>query len=63
VDVYVVGTLVVDLATLSTSPAQLNGVWTAVVRGVQSGNAATDQVRVVNGISQAFIQSPYLGRP
>ena len=63
VDVYVIGTLVVDLATLGTSSAQLNGVWTAVVRGVQSGSAATDQVRVINGISQAFIQSPYLGRP
>jgi hypothetical protein len=63
VSVYTVGTLLVDLATPSAAPQQLNGVWTAVVRGVQSGTASQDQVRVVNGISQAFIQSPYLGRP
>jgi hypothetical protein len=42
---------------------QIRGVWTAVIRGIQTGNTSTDQTRIVNGISQAFIQSPYLGRP
>ena len=63
VSTYVIGTLVIDMATPSSAPVQLNGVWTAIVRGVQSGSASQDQVRVVNGISQAFIQSSYLGRP
>jgi hypothetical protein len=63
VSTYVIGTLVIDMATPSPAPVQLNGVWTAIVRGVQSGSASQDQVRVVNGISQAFIQSSYLGRP
>jgi hypothetical protein len=34
-----------------------------VIRGISSGVQSTDQQRIVNGISQAFIQSPYLGRP
>ena len=63
VSVYTVGTLLVDLATPSAAPQQLNGVWTAVVRGSPERERVPDQVRVVNGISQAFIQSPYLGRP
>jgi len=63
VDVYVVGTLLIDMAVANTPPTQLNGVWTGIVRGVQSGSASQDQIRAVNGINQAFIQSPYLGRP
>ena len=62
---YVVGTLLVDMAPFSTTPPsnQYRGVWTAIVRGIQTGVKSTDQQRVVNGISQAFIQSPYLGKP
>jgi hypothetical protein len=64
VSTYVVGTLLIDMAPFSSSPpdaGRINGVWTAVVRGISSGIQSTDQQRIVNGISQAFIQSPYLG--
>lgn len=64
VSTYVVGTLLVDMAPFSSTPPgnQYKGVWTAVIRGIQTGVKSTDQQRVVNGISQAFIQSPYLGK-
>lgn len=65
VTTYTVGTLLIDMAPYSASPPgnQIKGVWTAVIRGVQTGSQSSDQARIVNGISQAFIQSPYLGRP
>ena len=66
VSTYVVGTLLIDMAPFSaTAPPgnQTNGVWTAVIRGIESGSTTTDQTRIVNGISQAFIQSDYLGKP
>ena len=65
VSTYTTGTLLVDMAPFSSTPPgnQYRGVWTAVIRGIQTGSASTDQQRVVNGISQAFIQSPYLGKP
>jgi len=66
VTTYVVGTLLIDMAPFSaTAPPgnQTNGVWTAVIRGIESGSTTTDQTRIVNGISQAFIQSDYLGKP
>ncbi len=65
VSTYTVGTLLIDMAPYSATPPdnQIKGVWTAVIRGVQTGSQSTDQTRIVNGISQAFIQSPYLGRP
>ncbi|HZX41421.1 MAG TPA: DUF4136 domain-containing protein [Myxococcaceae bacterium] len=64
VSTYVVGTLLVDMVPFSATPPgnQYVGVWTAVIRGIQTGSRSTDQQRVVNGISQAFIQSPYLGK-
>jgi len=64
VSTYVVGTLIMDMAPYSsTAPPgnQIKGVWTAVLRGIQSGSTSTDNQRIVNGVSQAFIQSPYLG--
>jgi hypothetical protein len=64
VSTYVVGTLLIDMAPYSASPppsGSTNGVWTVVIRGISSGVPSTDQQRIVNGISQAFIQSPYLG--
>ena len=64
VSTYVVGTLLIDMAPYSASPppsGQTMGVWTVVIRGISSGVQSTDQQRIVNGISQAFIQSPYLG--
>jgi len=61
---YTVGSLIIDMAPNgTTSGNQYRGVWTAVIRGIQTGNNNTDRTRLVNGISQAFIQSPYLGRP
>ena len=63
VSVYTVGTLLIDMGTVDNPPTQRTGVWTALVRGIGSGSSSQDQVRLVNGISQAFIQSPYLGRP
>jgi uncharacterized protein DUF4136 len=65
VTTYTVGTLLIDMAPYSATPPanQIKGVWTAVLRGIQTGVQSTDQTRIVNGISQAFIQSPYLGRP
>jgi hypothetical protein len=61
---YAVGSLLIDMApNVPTSGGQYQGVWTAVIRGIQTGNSSTDRTRLVNGISQAFIQSPYLGKP
>jgi hypothetical protein len=65
VSTYVVGTLLIDMAPFSATPPpsqRTTGVWTAVIRGIQSGTTSYDQQRIVNGISQAFIQSPYLGK-
>ncbi len=64
VSTYTVGSLLIDMAPKGAgSGNQYRGVWTAIIRGVQTGVTSTDQTRLVNGISQAFIQSPYLGRP
>jgi Domain of unknown function (DUF4136) len=64
VSTYTVGTLLIDMAPNGTSSGnQYRGVWTAVIRGIQTGNNNTDRTRIVNGISQAYIQSPYLGKP
>src|SRR5215469_2867694 len=61
---YTVGSLLIDMAPNGTSAGnQYRGVWTAVLRGIQTGKTSTDRTRLVNGISQAFIQSPYLGKP
>ncbi|MGZ6130907.1 MAG: hypothetical protein ACXWLF_02715 [Myxococcaceae bacterium] len=54
------GTVLIDLATAQPSQNKLGGVWTAIVRGVSSGNNTTDSTRISAGISQAFIQSPYV---
>jgi len=64
VSTYTVGTLIIDMAPNAVSSGnQYRGVWTAVIRGVQTGSNSTDRTRLVNGISQAFIQSQYLGKP
>ena len=64
VSTYTVGTLIIDMAPNAVSSGnQYRGVWTAVIRGVQTGSTSTDRTRLVNGISQAFIQSQYLGKP
>jgi len=66
VSTYVVGSLIIDLGPYAATPPDntaYRGAWTAVIRGIQTGNNNTDRTRIVNGISQAFIQSPYLGKP
>ena len=64
VSTYTVGTLIIDMAPNATSSGNsYRGVWTAVIRGIQTGSTSTDRTRIVNGISQAFIQSGYLGKP
>jgi hypothetical protein len=37
------------------------GVWGGVVNGVLTSSSASDYQRLLNGIDQAFSQSPYLG--
>jgi hypothetical protein len=60
---YTVGSLIIDMAPKGAgSGNQYKGVWTAVIRGIESGISSTDKSRIVNGISQAFIQSDYLGK-
>ncbi|HEY1906213.1 MAG TPA: DUF4136 domain-containing protein [Myxococcaceae bacterium] len=62
---YVVGSLIIDLTPFppDTSGTRELGVWTALIRGIQSGVPSTDRARIVNGISQAFSQSSsYLGK-
>ena len=64
VSTYVVGSLLIDMAPRGASSGNTyKGVWTAIMRGIQTGNTNTDRTRLVNGISQAYIQSPYLGKP
>jgi hypothetical protein len=62
VSVYTVGTLLVDLATADTAGLKLNGVWAAAIRGLGTGSVADTNIRIANGIAQAFTQSPYLSR-
>ena len=62
VSAYTVGTLAIDLATADTAGSKLNGVWAAAVRGLGTGSLADINIRITNGITQAFTQSPYLGR-
>ena len=62
---YVVGSLIIALTPFppDTSGSRTPGVWTALIRGIQSGVPSTDRTRIVNGISQAFSQSSdYLGK-
>jgi Domain of unknown function (DUF4136) len=61
VSAYTVGTLAIDLATADTAGSKLNGVWAAAVRGLGTGSVTDVNIRVTNGIAQAFTQSPYLG--
>jgi hypothetical protein len=62
---YVVGSLIVELTPFpgDATSNRTNGAWTALIRGIQTGNPSTDRSRIVNGISQAFSQSSdYLGK-
>jgi hypothetical protein len=59
---YEIGTLAVTMVDARRAEPKL-GVpiaWVAAVRGVGNG-AASNQARAVEGVHQAFAQSPYLG--
>ena len=47
---------IADAGTLAP-PAQVGGVWFSGVYGV-----SLDSVEAVNGVDEAFAQSPYIGR-
>ena len=64
---YETGTVFVDMIdpndpTPGVEPPEIPVVWTGALRGILSGGAATAATRIVNGLNQAFDQSPYLGR-
>jgi hypothetical protein len=62
---YTTGTIVLDMADVlkSTESEQVESVWMAFLQGLagQTSASSTD-ARIRNGINQAFIQSPYLGK-
>lgn len=41
-------------------PSNFTASWLAVLRGLLANNPATNNSRVVSGVQQAFLQSPYL---
>ena len=62
---YTVGTLLIDMSKGTSDPddeamMQQSGVWGAGLSGLLSNSLSGDQERVVEGINQAFEQSPYL---
>jgi hypothetical protein len=64
---YETGTVFVDMIdpndpTPGVEPPEIPVVWTGALRGILSGGAATAATRIVDGLNQAFDQSPYLGR-
>jgi len=64
---YETGTVFVDMIdpndpAPAVEPPEIPVVWTGALRGILSGGAATAATRIVDGLNQAFDQSPYLGR-
>ncbi len=62
---YEEGALIFDMADLKNINHQgqnINGMWSALCGGVLTGGSSTQvSKRLINGIDQAFAQSPYLG--
>jgi hypothetical protein len=62
---YEEGALIFDMADLKNINHQgqnINGMWSALRGGVLTGGSSTQvSKRLINGIDQAFAQSPYLG--
>jgi hypothetical protein len=62
---YEEGALVFDMADLKNINHQgqnINGMWSALVGGILTGKSSSViSKRLINGIDQAFTQSPYLG--
>ena len=57
---YPIGTLFIDMVDpVDTTQKRIPSIWTAALNGLADG-AVTTSTRITNGISQAFIQSPYL---
>lgn len=60
---YTTGTVflvMLDLRHPDTATQTVPTVWVGAANGVQSASAGSNQTRIVNGIDQAFKQSPYL---
>ncbi len=55
------GTLFMDFVEPTTQDT-IPVLWTGALRGILTGSGAAMRTRLVDGIHQAFIQSPYLGR-
>jgi hypothetical protein len=62
---YTTGSIIVDMADVvrSNESEQAESIWFAVMQGLAGvTTGATTDSRIRNGINQAFIQSPYLGK-
>jgi len=60
---YTTGTLILEIVDRESSTDQMISiVWFAAVDGLYQGSQANLTQRAINGIDQAFIQSPYLGQ-
>lgn len=61
---YQVGTVISDMFDMrqfnTTPPEEFDPSWIAINRGLLSKNSDFNASRVVTGIKQAFVQSPYL---
>jgi hypothetical protein len=58
------GTLLVDMGDIRDNdgdPEDMDGIWTAAMSGVVTGESAEAPQRLVDFIDRAFNQSPYLG--
>ncbi len=59
---YDVGTLLIFMSVPDAPNMNLNGVWTASIRGVLAQGTVSQTTRLQTDINQAFTQSPYLMR-
>lgn len=59
---YQVGSLLGEMIYIDKAASKLYPVWSFYVVGSMSGSTYTDITRAVNGVNQAFIQSPYVKR-
>ena len=61
---YDEGALVIDMSDLKNIDhvnQKISGMWACLVGGVLTSNTNAISKRLIDGIDQAFIQSPYLG--
>ena len=59
---YQVGSLLGEMIYIDKAASKLYPMWSFYVVGSMSGSTYTDITRAVNGVNQAFIQSPYVKR-